>query len=78
MHELFGTKTCRYTAEMREDLVWKGLPFEEYDVDEDAAALQRMLELTGGQQLVPVLVEDGAVVQVGIGGRGCYVSPKMK
>ena len=38
-------------------------------------ALNRMLELTGGQQLVPVLVEDGADVQVGIGGRGCYVNP---
>lgn len=78
MRELFGTKSCRYTAEMRADLEWDGHPFEEYDVDEDAAALERMLELTGGQQLVPVLVEDGAVVQVGIGGRGCYVNPKTQ
>jgi glutaredoxin 3 len=75
MRELFGTKSCRYTAEMRADLEWDGIPFEEYDVAEDASALNRMLELTGGQQLVSVLVEDGAVVQVGIGGRGCCVNP---
>jgi hypothetical protein len=32
-----------------------------------------MLELTDGQRTVPVLVEDGCVVQIGVGGRGCVV-----
>ena len=33
----------------------------------------RMLQLSGGQRLVPVLVDNGAVVQVGWQGRGCIV-----
>lgn len=74
--ELFGTTSCRYTAEIREDLLWRGLEFDEYDVEEDNAALRRMLELTGGQYMVPVLAEDGKVVQIGVGGRGCYVNPR--
>ncbi len=38
-----------------------------------AAALDRMLALTGGQRTVPVLVEDGHVTQIGWQGRGCVV-----
>lgn len=73
--ELFGTASCGYTADMREDLLWRGIEFEEYDVEDDSDALRRMIELTGGQCMVPVLVENGKVVQIGMGGRGCYVSP---
>ncbi len=71
--ELYGTRTCPYTAELREALLWQGRAFHEYDVDTDAEALRRMLALTGGQRLVPVLVENGRVVQVGWQGRGCVV-----
>ena len=74
--ELFGTPSCRFTAEMREDLLWRGVAFDEYNVDAEPEALQRMLDLTGGQRLVPVLVKDGEVSQIGVGGRGCYVDPK--
>ena len=74
--ELFGTPSCRFTTEMREDLLWRGVAFDEYDVDADSEALRRMLDLTGGQGMVPVLVEDGEVTQIGVGGRGCYVNPK--
>jgi mycoredoxin len=71
--ELFGTSTCPYTAELREQLMWDGRDFIEYDVEIDPAALARMLELTGGQRTVPVLVEDGQVRQVGWRGLGCIV-----
>ena len=71
--ELYGTSSCRFTAEVREDLEWQGRDFVEYDVEADPAALARMLTLTGGQRTVPVLVEDDAVVQIGWHGRGCYV-----
>lgn len=74
--ELFGTPSCHYTAELREDLLWRGVTFEEYDVEADPEALRRMLELTDGRRMVPVLVEDGEVKQIGMGGRGCYVSPR--
>ncbi len=69
--ELYGTASCQYTSEMREWLEWKNREFEEYDVEQDAEALARMVAATGGQRTVPVLIEDGKVVQVGWQGRGC-------
>ncbi|HUB78891.1 MAG TPA: Uxx-star family glutaredoxin-like (seleno)protein [Bryobacteraceae bacterium] len=73
MLELFGTASCPHTGEMREWLEWQGREFREYDVERDPAALARMRELSGGQRIVPVLVEDGKLVQAGWQGRGCVV-----
>ena len=73
--ELFGTRACPYTAELRDDLEWQGRAFVEYDVEQDAAALQRLADLCAAPLAVPVLVEDGKVVQVGMSGRSCYVTP---
>ncbi len=73
--ELYGTRTCPYTAELREELEWQGRAYVEYDVDADAAALGRMRALSAGAAAVPVLVEDGRVLQIGYKGRSCYVSP---
>jgi len=58
---------------MREWLEFRGMDFVEYDVEQDRAAYLRMRELTGGQRLVPVLIEDGKVTQCGWQGRGCIV-----
>lgn len=71
--ELYGTKRCPYTADLREELRWQERDFTEYDVEEDAEARERMLSLTNGQRTVPVLVKNGEVEQVGWKGRGCYV-----
>jgi glutaredoxin len=71
--ELYGTASCPYTVEMREWLAWRRREFVEYDVEADPAALARMQVLAGGQRTVPVLVEDGRVIQVGWQGRGCVV-----
>jgi glutaredoxin 3 len=73
--ELYGTTTCPYTAELREDLEFRGREFVEYDVEGDGDAIRRMIALCGsGAAAVPVLVEDGRVVQIGHGGRSCYVA----
>jgi len=72
--ELFASKTCPYCSEVRERLEWDGLDFVEYDVESDAAALARLKALCGPSAMVPVVVEEGQVVQIGAGGRGCYVS----
>jgi glutaredoxin len=72
--ELYGTKSCPYTAELRDELEFKGSEFVEYDVESDPAANRRLAELRGGATGVPVLVEDGRVVQVGMNGRSCYVT----
>ena len=72
--ELFGSAACEHTHSMREWLEWRGVDFIEYDVEADPAARARMQSLVRGQRLVPVLVEDDRVVQVGWQGRGCVVS----
>lgn len=72
--ELYGTPGCPYTREMREWLELRGADFVEYDVEADRSARERMRAVAGAQRMVPVLVEDGTVVQVGWQGRGCTVS----
>ncbi len=72
--ELFGTRSCPYTTELRESLAWAGREFAEHDVDADPEAFRRLRELCPGATAVPVLVEDGRVVQVGYNGRSCYVA----
>lgn len=71
--ELYGAASCAFTAELREELQWRRVKFADFDVEADAEALVRMMELSGGRT-VPVLVAGGKVVQVGVGGRGCIVS----
>jgi glutaredoxin 3 len=74
MLELYGTKGCPYTQEMREWLEWKGTEFVEYDVEADSAARERMRALANGRRTVPVLVDGDKVVEIGWQGRGCVVS----
>lgn len=71
--QLYTTAGCPYSEAAREDLEWRGVDFVEHDVEKDRAAYERMLELTGGNSTVPVIVEEGKPVQVGWMGRGCYV-----
>jgi glutaredoxin 3 len=71
--ELFGTARCQHTQEMREWLEFRRCEFVEYDVETDSVARERMRELAGGQRNVPLLVEDGRVIQVGWQGRSCIV-----
>ncbi len=73
-YELFGTAACQYTQEMREWLEWKRCDFVEYDVEADDNARKRLLALVSDQRTVPVLLEDGKVVQIGWQGRGCVIT----
>jgi glutaredoxin len=70
--ELFGSSACPYTREMREWLEFSRRDFVEFDVEADSNALARLRQTTG-QRTVPVLIEDGKVVQIGWQGRGCVV-----
>jgi glutaredoxin len=74
--ELYGTRSCPYTSEMREWLEWKGTEFTEYDVETDSQARERLHLLAQAPITVPLLVEDGKVIQVGWQGRGCVVNSK--
>jgi glutaredoxin len=73
MLELYGSAHCPYTQELRAWLEWTRREFREYDVEADADANARLMALHGGGRNVPVLVEDGRVIQVGWQGRSCVV-----
>jgi glutaredoxin 3 len=63
---IYGKDSCPYTGDAREHYARLG-EMQYVNVKKDAAALQRMLELTGGQRRVPVIVADGKVT-IGFGG----------
>jgi glutaredoxin 3 len=71
--ELYGSSHCPYTRELREWLEWTRRDFQEYDVEVDAEALARLRSFDSSARTVPILVEDGKVVQVGWQGRGCVL-----
>jgi glutaredoxin len=71
--ELYGSPNCPYTRELREWLEWNRRDYREYDVETDPASYVRMRALTGGDTAVPVLVENGRVVQIGWQGRSCLL-----
>ena len=71
--ELYGTRSCPYTQELREWLEWTRREFVEFDVEADPAARQRMHSLDASLLTVPVLVENDKVIQVGWRGHGCIV-----
>jgi len=71
--ELYGSARCPYTQELREWLEWTKRDFLEYDVEADPEARARINALDSSVRTVPVLVEDGKVIQIGWQGRGCVV-----
>ena len=71
--ELYAAAACEHCAAAREDFEWRGIEYVEYDVEKDAEAYTRMLQLTGGARTVPVIVEEGKPVRVGWMGRGCSI-----
>jgi glutaredoxin 3 len=71
--ELYTTTWCPHCAAAREDLEWRGIEYVEYDVEQDAEARARLVELTGGAPRVPVLLEAGKPVRIGWEGRACPV-----
>jgi glutaredoxin len=73
MLELFGTAGCPYTQEMREWLTWTRRKFLEYDIEADPEARERLNSFDSSLNTVPVLVEDGKVIQIGWRGHGCFV-----
>lgn len=58
---------CPYCAAARNDLLARGVDFDEIDVHSSPEAGEEVARLTGGSMVVPVLVEDGEV-SVGFGG----------
>jgi len=58
---------CPYCAAAKADLRVREVEYDEIDVHSTPGAMEKLAELTAGQMIVPVLVEDGDV-RVGFGG----------
>jgi len=74
--ELYGTASCPFTTQLREELRWQRKAFVEYDVESDTEAYLRLAALSDGTTTVPALIDGGRVVQVGYEGRSCYAAPR--
>jgi glutaredoxin 3 len=58
---------CPYCAAAKEDLRARGVAFDEVDVFTSPGAAEKVVALTGGRRIVPVLVDNGEV-RAGFGG----------
>lgn len=64
---IFTKPGCPHCAAAKEDFRRRGIAYLEYNAEDDAGALRRMLELNGGRRHVPTIVE-GDRVTVGFDG----------
>jgi len=64
---IFTKPGCPYCAAAKEDLQRRGIRYVERNAKEDPEALRQMLELNGGQRLVPTLIQ-GDQISVGFNG----------
>ena len=58
---------CPYCQQARDHYNQNSIPFIEYDAQNDKLRQREMLELTGGDVVVPAIVENGKHVQSGWG-----------
>ena len=65
---LYTKPGCPYCTAARNDLVARGVEYEEIDVATVAGAEDRLAELTFGSMEVPVIVEEDGSVHVAAGG----------
>ncbi len=59
---------CPYCAAMRNDLMNRGVLFDEIDVTVVPGAREELAKLSGGRMVVPVIVEEDGAVKVAPGG----------
>ncbi len=67
MVEIFSKPTCPYTRGLKRKLEHDRVTYVEYDVQSDPVRLRLMLELNGGQRIVPTL-RQGDQITVGFHG----------
>lgn len=58
---------CPYCAAAKKHYTDEGIAFEEINIHQTPAAKEKILELTKGEAMVPVIVEKGEV-KIGFGG----------
>jgi glutaredoxin len=65
---IFTRPDCPYCAAAKRALDVAGEAYDEVDVLASDEAHRRLLELTGGADVVPVLVEADGEIRIGFGG----------
>lgn len=58
---------CPYCQQARDHFNANGIDFVEYDAQNDIARQREMLDLSGGDLVVPCIVENGEYIQSGWG-----------
>jgi len=58
---------CPYCQQARDHYNSEGIPFIEYDAQNDLERQREMLEYTGGDLVVPAIVENGVHIGSGWG-----------
>ena len=64
---IYTKEGCPYCAAAKKHYTEQGVAFEEIDVHKTPGAKEKAIELSGGQRMVPIIVDDGQV-KVGFGG----------
>lgn len=64
---IYTKEGCPYCAAAKKHYTDNGIAFNEIDVHKTEGAIEKVLELSGGQRIVPVIVENGEV-KLGFGG----------
>jgi glutaredoxin 3 len=59
---------CPYCAAAKQDLEARGIDFDEIDVYMTPGAREELAELTGGMNVVPVVIEEDGEVRIAAGG----------
>ena len=59
---------CPYCMAARNDLIARGVDFDDIDVTTTEGAPERLAELTLGSMIVPVIVDEDGSVHVAAGG----------
>ncbi len=65
--QIYGKSDCPYTSAARRDYEKRGIEVEYFDVEEDATAMRKFVELSHGDRRVPLIV-DGKRISQGFGG----------
>jgi glutaredoxin len=59
---------CPYCAAAKQDLDARGISYDEIDVYTTPGARDQLAELTGGMNVVPVVIEEDGEVRIAAGG----------
>ena len=68
--KIFTKPGCPYCAKAKEYYTQKGIPYLEFNAQDNLKYREEMFSYSDGDPTVPVIVEDGHLKQIGWEGRG--------